>query len=141
MVVQKIDSFGKVGWATVTLAAFWLAWPVGLMLVAYLAGSGRLQAWRDEGGAPGTWFNLRGKPWPARTGGTAWSSTATPSGNQAFDEYRESTIRRLEDEQKEFQAYLERLRKARDKAEFDAFMSERRQRHGGMDTTETAPGT
>ncbi|RDJ93203.1 DUF2852 domain-containing protein, partial [Lacticaseibacillus rhamnosus] len=44
--------------------------------------------------------------------------------------YREETLRRLEEEQREFQDYLERLRRARDKAEFDGFMAERR-RNGG----------
>ena len=50
------------------------------------------------------------------------------SGNHAFDEYRAETLRRLEDEQKEFSAFLERLRFAKDKAEFDQFMNERRNR-------------
>ena len=50
----------------------------------------------------------------------------TTRGNAAFDEYRRETLRRLEEEQKEFEAYLERLRAAKDKAEFDQFMAERR---------------
>jgi hypothetical protein len=50
------------------------------------------------------------------------------SGNAAFDEYREQTIRRLEEEQKEFFEYLERLRKAKDKEEFDRFMADRKGR-------------
>lgn len=52
---------------------------------------------------------------------------AHSSGNRAFDEYRAETLRRLEDEQGEFLAFLERLRHARDRAEFDQFMAERRQ--------------
>jgi Protein of unknown function (DUF2852) len=44
----------------------------------------------------------------------------------AFDEYRADTFRRLEDEQREFQDFVDRLRAARDKAEFDQFMNERR---------------
>ena len=48
------------------------------------------------------------------------------SGNRAFDEYRTETLRRLEDEQREFLEFLERLRHAKDKAEFDQFMAERR---------------
>jgi hypothetical protein len=51
---------------------------------------------------------------------------ARSSGNAAFDDYRAETLRRLEEEQQEFAAYLERLRRARDKAEFDAFMADRR---------------
>jgi hypothetical protein len=50
------------------------------------------------------------------------------SGNLAFDEYREATLRRLEDEQREFQDFLERLRHAKDKAEFDQFMADRRRK-------------
>ena len=48
------------------------------------------------------------------------------SGNRAFDEYRAETLRRLEDEQREFQDFLEQLRRAKDKAEFDQFMASRR---------------
>jgi hypothetical protein len=51
-----------------------------------------------------------------------------PSGNRAFDEYRADTLRRLEEEQREFKEFLDRLRHAKDKAEFDEFMSERRRR-------------
>jgi hypothetical protein len=48
------------------------------------------------------------------------------SGNRAFDEYREQTITRLEEEEREFRAFLDRLRKAKDKQEFDQFMADRR---------------
>ena len=50
------------------------------------------------------------------------------SGNRAFDEYRTETLRRLEEEQREFMAFLDRLRHARDKVEFDQFMAERGRR-------------
>ena len=53
------------------------------------------------------------------------------TGNAAFDAYREETLRRLEEEAEEFQTFLDRLRKARDKAEFDQFMADRRTRTGG----------
>jgi hypothetical protein len=55
-------------------------------------------------------------------GMTAFGST----GNRAFDEYRSETLRRLEEEATEFHAFLQRLRHAKDKAEFDQFMAERR---------------
>ncbi len=38
------------------------------------------------------------------------------SGNTAFDSYRDETLKRLEDEQKEFHAFVERLRRAKDQA-------------------------
>ena len=55
-------------------------------------------------------------------------SYAAASGNRAFDDYRSETLRRLEDEQREFVEYLDRLRQARDKQEFDQFMADRRRR-------------
>ena len=48
------------------------------------------------------------------------------SGNRAFDEYRAETLRRLEDEEKEFREFLNNLRFAKDKAEFDDFLANRR---------------
>ena len=54
-----------------------------------------------------------------------------PSGNYAFDEYREEALRRLEEEATEFRAFLERLRAAKDRAEFDEFMRDRRNRSSG----------
>lgn len=50
------------------------------------------------------------------------------SGNKAFDDYRAETLKRLEDEQREFKDFLERLRFAKDRSEFDQFMNERRAR-------------
>ena len=55
-----------------------------------------------------------------------WSGPS--SGNRAFDEYRSETLNRLEEEQREFREFLQRLRMAKDKAEFDQFMAERRNR-------------
>jgi len=64
----------------------------------------------------------------ADAGHDARGSRSPPSGNQAFDEYRAETLRRLEDEQREFRDFLTHLRTAKDKAEFDQFMAERRAR-------------
>ena len=61
-------------------------------------------------------------------GGGGGYAYAPPSGNRAFDEYRMETLRRLEEEQSEFREFLDRLRMAKDKSEFDQFMAERRNR-------------
>jgi hypothetical protein len=53
------------------------------------------------------------------------------TGNRAFDEYRAEALRKLEEEASEFRAFLERLRLARDRAEFDEYMTERRNRPAG----------
>ncbi len=128
--LSKIDEFGKVGWITVAVLGFWLAWPVGLAVLAFLVGSGRLRMMR--GNAPGTWFNLGQGGTADRRWNAGWKSwgpkASATSGNKAFDDYRDETMRRLEEEEREFQAFLDRLRKARDKSEFDAFMAERRNR-------------
>jgi hypothetical protein len=47
------------------------------------------------------------------------------SGNTAFDAYKAETLRRLEDEQVAFESFLQRLREAKDKSEFDNFMDDR----------------
>ena len=56
-----------------------------------------------------------------------WFGQAS-TGNRAFDEYRSETLKRLEEEQREFKDFLARLRFAKDRAEFDQFMAERRHR-------------
>ena len=71
-----------------------------------------------------------------------WAGGHHPSsGNRAFDEYRDETLRRLEDEQKDFRDFLERLRHAKDKAEFDQFMADRRRPATPMDTGAAQPQT
>ena len=61
--------------------------------------------------------------------GFGFRGFGTPSsGNRAFDEYRMETLRRLEEEQTEFKDFLDRLRHAKDKEEFDAFMAQHRPR-------------
>jgi hypothetical protein len=52
--------------------------------------------------------------------------SSVPSGNAAFDEYREETLRKVADEQRGFREFLERLRRSKDKQEFDRFMADRR---------------
>ncbi|MEM1235906.1 MAG: DUF2852 domain-containing protein [Pseudomonadota bacterium] len=47
------------------------------------------------------------------------------SGNATFDAYREELLERLEKEQMAFEGFLDRLRSAKDKSEFDDFMEAR----------------
>lgn len=119
-------------WIVLTILAFMAWWPIGLALLFYLIGSGRMGCRRYRAADGAQQFGWgRGPGWSGPWGG--WRSfcggerSAPSSGNRAFDEYRAETLRRLEEEQKEFGAFLDRLRFAKDKAEFDAFMAERRQ--------------
>ena len=114
----RIDEYGKAAWIAGIVLGFWAFWPAGLALLAFVVFSGRARGWRME--ARGVWSNPRTRTWRARL------RTAAPSGNRAFDEYRDETLQRLEEEQREFMDYLERLRQARDRAEFDQFMADRR---------------
>ncbi len=86
---------------------FILFWPIGLALLAYMIWSKRMFS----------------KSCATRTRHAM--STMRPTGNSAFDAYKAETLRRLEEEQTNFEAFLERLREAKDKAEFDQFMEER----------------
>jgi len=122
--VATLDDYGKPAWIAAMILGFIVWWPIGLGVLAYLIWSGRMgccgnkKDWRqyftDEakrfGGGPGT-------------------------GNHAFDDYREATLKRLEDEANEFQGFLKRLRHAKDKAEFDQFMAERGQNGDAQITT------
>jgi hypothetical protein len=71
-----------------------------------------------------------------RPAGTWWQPSPRPSGNRAFDEYRQDTLRRLEEE---FHEFLRRLRMAKDKAEFDQFMAERRTRSATSSSQSSDP--
>jgi hypothetical protein len=59
------------------------------------------------------------------------------TGNRAFDEWRATELARLEEERKrlaaaerEFADYMENLRHAKDREEFERFMNQRRDRQG-----------
>ena len=119
----KLDGYGKSGWIVVMILAFVVFWPIGLAILAFMIWSGRMGCARM--GGRGRWhFEGTRRDWRER-----WHSARRgSSGNVAFDEYREETLKRLEDEQEEFKGFLDRLRHAKDKAEFDQFMAERRRR-------------
>ena len=114
----KLDDFGNPAWIALTVVGFLVWWPLGLVVLGYLAGSGRLGRWTGCG--PRAWHHQS----QGNAGGW-WSMRSTSSGNRAFDEYRTETLRRLEEEQREFKEFLNRLRHAKDKVEFDQFMAER----------------
>jgi len=143
-----LDDFGKPAWIGLTVVSFILFWPLGLVVLGYLVGSGRMACWAHSSGdrwqrGADRWQHSEDR-WQRRMerlqqriermqalaerwGGRGFRS---PSGNSAFDEYRDETLRRLEEEQREFKAFLDRLRHAKDKAEFDQFMAEHRRPQG-----------
>jgi hypothetical protein len=105
-------------WFALAILGFLFWWPIGLAILAYLIWSRRMMCC---GLGFGGWHNDTSRPLQDRR-------QSQTSGNQAFDEYRTATLRRLEEEQRDFRDFLSRLRTAKDKAEFDQFMTERRTR-------------
>jgi hypothetical protein len=104
-----LDAKGRGAWIVAMILGFVFFWPVGLALVAYMTVTGKWSKGKSR---------KRG-PILAMSRGT---------GNAAFDSYKADMLRRLEDEQAAFEEFLERLREAKDKAEFDQFMDERSKR-------------
>jgi hypothetical protein len=135
-VVARIDDFGRPAWIALMVIGFIVFWPIGLAILAYILWSGRMgcgrygdmQEWRDR--ATARWERKRER-WERRMQQWSGPPGTRPSGNRAFDEYRVETLRRLEEEAVEFRSFLERLRQAKDRAEFDDFMRERRTRQAG----------
>ncbi|KRS14417.1 hypothetical protein XM53_01440 [Roseovarius atlanticus] len=117
-----LDDKGKAAWIAALVASMIVFWPVGLMLLAYMI-------WRNKLSCPSGRAARRHHMRPMNGS----------SGNTAFDAYRDETLRRLEEEQQNFEAFLERLRAARDKAEFDQFMDERARKADNA-TAEDADG-
>jgi hypothetical protein len=106
-----LDDKGKGAWIAAMVLGFVFFWPVGLALLAYMIWSKRM-------------FNSS----CSRSGRRYGMATMKSTGNSAFDSYKADTLRRLEEEQSEFEAFLKRLRDAKDKAEFDQFMDDRANR-------------
>lgn len=106
-----LDDKGKGAWIAAMVLGFIFFWPVGLALLAYMIWSKRM-------------FNSSCSRRSNRSLSPTFN-TMRSSGNAAFDAYKTETLRRLEDEQENFEAFLKRLRDAKDKAEFDQFMDDR----------------
>jgi hypothetical protein len=122
-IAAKLDDIGKPIWVVGMVLGFVWWWPLGMVILAYLLWSGRMGRWKHGRGCWGRWQHADGN------GEARRDMPRGPSGNRAFDEYRAETLKRLEDEQQEFFQFLERLRLAKDKAEFDQFMADRRRPH------------
>jgi Protein of unknown function (DUF2852) len=143
-IVAKLDELGRPAWIALMILGFWFWWPLGLATLAFIIGSGRMSCWNHHG--MDHWQRkmdrMQEKMDRVRRrmnpGGDWWGHQQS-SGNRAFDEYRTETLRRLEEEQREFRDFLDRLRHAKDKAEFDQFMAERRNRPPEASPSESQP--
>jgi len=127
---ERLDDIGKPAWIALMVVSFIIWWPIGLAALAFLIWSGRMGC-----GHHGNWHERREHWRAAREEWRAFKRGDYPampsSGNAVFDDYRAETLKRLEEEQKEFTGFLDRLRRAKDQAEFDQFMAERRNKPAG----------
>jgi hypothetical protein len=135
-------------------------WPLGLLILGFLivrrkfgywrhhsyAGDGQMLGWehgdrwdRKMARIQEKMERVRAKVDRVRSRGDWFAPTS--SGNRAFDDYRTETLKRLEDEQRDFKEFLARLRFAKDRAEFDQFMAAQRQRPYEPDSRPEAPPT
>src|SRR5258708_24951488 len=118
----RIDDFGRPAWIAQMVLGFIVFWPIGLIILGFLIGSGRMGCWSHNGGH---WGRHGGDRWQWRIDrmqrgvdrmqeglqrmqekANRWRDSfqqqpayqAASSGNRAFDEYREETLRRLADQ-------------------------------------------
>jgi Protein of unknown function (DUF2852) len=146
--IERVDDYGRPAWIALMVLSFFLCWPIGLIILGFLLGSGRMTCWSYRHGYNGDRWQRRMDRMQrgvdrmqeginrmqaaAERFRSNWQQQSrdyrpsASSGNHAFDEYRAETLRRLEEEEREFREFLDRLRHAKDKVEFDQFMAERR---------------
>ncbi|MGH6849783.1 MAG: DUF2852 domain-containing protein [Methylocella sp.] len=123
---------------------FIVFWPIGLAVVCW-------KFWQKKSGYPGDIISFGREKWgnwtswgrdPGRWAFAAnnWSASGFgmgSTGNRAFDEWRAAELARLEEErqklvaaEREFAKFMENLRHARDREEFERFMDEHKNRQG-----------
>ena len=121
---------------------FIVFWPIGLAILGY-------KFWQSRNGGPDLQTLATNKWESARAmmaSNPSWGCGAArrasrfyaASGNVAFDEWRAAELVRLDEErrkldeaQREFAEYVDAIRRAKDREEFDRFMAERRARPAG----------
>ena len=126
------------------VGGFAIFWPIGLLALYLRYKNGEVWKGASEMSAPwsqwksprdaadhfagqfskgcGSWGSWKSRSWQG------YSST----GNEAFDEYRKSKLeelealkRKLDEERAAFDEFLTKLRKAKDRDDFERFMAER----------------
>jgi len=131
-------------WKAVEILAmvlgFIVFWPIGLAILGW-------KIWQKRSGYQGDILSFMQEKWASRgqwrqegfaANRYGFGAGAASSGNRAFDEWRSGELERLEEEyqrlaaaEREFAEYMDNLRRARDRQEFERFMNERRRRQEG----------
>ena len=138
-VVARLDDWGQPAWMGMMVLGFLIFWPIGLAILGYLIWSGRMGCGRK--GMRNRWQQRMAGKWEEKMHEYGMTAKAyQPTGNHAFDEYREETLRRLEEEAEQFKGFLDKLRMAKDKAEFEQFMTERKSNASASNPNEPSSG-
>lgn len=114
-------------------------WPVGLALVAWkFAGYPAFAEMREATRRGVAGFEGGGRS-ASRFARAFEAANRGGTGNAAFDAYRRAELDRLEaqrkaleDESRAFTDFVEELRRAKDREQFDAFMAKRRSEGGSF---------
>lgn len=101
----------------VTIVALNVFWPAGFALAVILG-------WRG-GFAPGSGQSIDPAALAEAVKTLSPEAKQRQSGNASFDRYKTEMLDRLEEEQENFEDFLDRLRAAKDSTEFDQFMDDR----------------
>jgi hypothetical protein len=126
-------SLFRSGWEIAAMVVgFVLFFPVGLAILGYFL-------WRMKSGQD---YRDLAAAMPAGFGG--FSRQPATSGNAAFDDWRSAELARLDEERRklhdaqvEFEHYVDDLKRAKDRAEFEQFMASRKGSTPPADTSDT----
>lgn len=124
------NSLIRPAWTPVTIGmmiiGFMIKWPLGVAMIAYIIWGDRLELFKQD---------VNRATDKVADAFKSNSSPRSPTGNVAFDDWREIELARIEQERKrldetrsEFDAYQRDLRRAKDKEEFDTFLKSRKNR-------------
>ena len=127
-------------WTPVTIAmmiiGFMIFWPLGLAMIAYIIWGDRLDKFKADAN------RMTERASEAFSGHPNFRNFQR-TGNVAFDDWRETELKRLHEERirldemrAEFDEYARELRRAKDQEEFDKFMSQRAKAVNGDDVDE-----
>ena len=83
-IAARIDEFGKLAWIGLMILGFWAWWPLGLLILAFTIGSGRMGCWHHRG--MNRWQDhWQDKMDRMRSRMDWWGPAPPSSGNRAFE--------------------------------------------------------
>ena len=131
----QLDDIGKPAWIALTVVSFILFWPLGLLVLGFLIGSGRMACWTH--GGTDRWQRrmerMQRRMQRMQSAAERWGcgSYRTSSGNYALTSTAPKPCAVSKKSSANSSTFLHRLRHAKDKAEFDQFMAEHRRPSNG----------